>query len=133
MLLGRQDVVILDMGAGIEHLTRGTAKGVDMMLIITEPTKNSVQTAKVVRKLAADLGIKNVKVVGNKINGDKDEAFLQSQFATDEFVGMLPFEEAILEAAKGGLVDVTDSCQPVGTQMRLMYERIRRECSMDEK
>jgi len=50
LILDQNDVVILDMGAGIEHLTRGTSKGMDLMIIVTEPSKTSVQTAAVVKK-----------------------------------------------------------------------------------
>jgi len=124
LLLGKQDVVVLDMGAGIEHLTRGTSRGVDIMLVVTEPSKNSVQTAKVVRQLAEQLGLKNIKIVGNKIRSDKDAAFLEAQFAPGEIIGMLPFQESILEAAMGGPVDVTDSSQPVGTALRAIYDKI---------
>lgn len=126
LLLGKQDVVVLDMGAGIEHLTRGTARGVDVMLVVTEPTKNSVQTAKVVKKLADEIGVRNTKIIGNKIRCEKEAEFLKAQFATGEMIGMLPFDEAILEAAMGGPVDVTDSSQPVGAQMRIVYDRLLR-------
>jgi CO dehydrogenase maturation factor len=124
LLLGKQDVVVLDMGAGIEHLTRGTSKGVDVMLVVTEPTKNSAQTAKVVRHLADEIGVKKVKIIGNKIRSEKEEAFLRTQFEAGEIIGMLPFDDSILEAAMGGPVDVTDSSQPVGAQMRMMYDCI---------
>ncbi|MBU2703110.1 CO dehydrogenase maturation factor [Sporomusaceae bacterium BoRhaA] len=124
LLLGKQDVVVLDMGAGIEHLTRGTSKGVDVMLIVTEPTKNSVQTAKVVKKLATDLGIKNIKIVGNRLRNKQDEAFVKSQFEAGEMIGWLPFDEAILTAAMDGPVDVTDSKDPVGREIRAIYDRL---------
>lgn len=128
LLLGKQDMVVLDMGAGIEHLTRGTSKGVDIMLIVTEPTKNSVHTAKVVKKLADDLGVTNTKIIGNKVRNEKDAAFLREQFAIGEIIGMLPFDESVLEAAMGGPVDVTETCHPIGAQMRIVYDRILRGC-----
>ncbi len=124
LLLGKQDVVVLDMGAGIEHLTRGTSKGVDVMLIVTEPTKNSVQTAKVVKKLATDLGIGNIKVVGNRLRSNQDEVFLKSQFEAGEMIGWLPFDETILTAAMDGPVDVTESNNPVGREIRAIYDRL---------
>lgn len=124
LLLGKQDVVVLDMGAGIEHLTRGTSKGVDVMLVVTEPTKNSVQTAKVVKQLAIDLGIKNIKIVGNKIRGSQDEAFLQSQFLPGEIIGKLPFDEDILEAAMDGPVNIIKQSRPVGLEITNIYNRI---------
>jgi len=124
LLLGKQDIVVLDMGAGIEHLTRGTSRGVDVMLIVTEPTKNSVQTAKVVKKLANDLGIENIKIVGNRLRSHHDEEFLQAQFETGEIIGWLPFDEAILNAAMDGPVDIADSTNPAGKNLRAIYNRL---------
>ena len=76
LLLDTNDVVILDMGAGIEHLTRGTSEGVDLMIIVTEPGKSSVQTARIVEKLARDLKIRNVKFIANKVRTEKEEKFI---------------------------------------------------------
>ncbi|UNC93382.1 ATP-binding protein [Candidatus Contubernalis alkaliaceticus] len=99
LLFDKNDVVILDMSAGIEHLTRGTSDGVDTMIIVTEPTKVSVQTAKVVQKLAQDLGIRKIKVLGNKIRHSKEEEFIRAQFTEDELIGVLKFDEGVWETA----------------------------------
>ena len=99
LLLDSNEVVIMDMGAGIEHLTRGTARGVDVMLIVTEPSKVSIQTANVVRKLAGELGVQQIKVIGNKIRNDKDAAFVRSGFGPEEVLGMIGFNESILDQA----------------------------------
>lgn len=128
LLLDKRDVVVLDMGAGIEHLTRGTAKGVDIMLVIAEPSKNSVQTARVITRLAGDLGVGKVKIIGNKIRDEKEALFLQAEFAAAEIIGLLPFSEAILAAAMSGPVDATDGSRPPGEQLRLIFDRILREC-----
>ena len=80
LILGEKDTVILDMGAGIEQLTRGTAHGVDVFVIVTEPSKVSVQTVKVIQKLALELGIPRTVVVGNKVRNLKDENFLRDHF-----------------------------------------------------
>ncbi|HBQ64806.1 MAG TPA: carbon monoxide dehydrogenase, partial [Clostridiales bacterium] len=58
--------VILDMGAGIEHLARGTAQAVDLLLIVTEPGLSSLRTAVNCETLARDLGISNIQYIGNK-------------------------------------------------------------------
>ncbi len=97
LLLGKQDVVILDFGAGIEHLTRGTARGVDLMLIVTEPTKVSVDTARVIKKLSSDMEVPKVKVVGNKVRTDKEMDFLKKSFSPDELLGILEYKEEIWE------------------------------------
>lgn len=99
LLFDINDVVILDMSAGIEHLTRGTSDGVDVMLVITEPTRVSVQTARVVQKLAQDLGVQEIKILGNKVRHQKEKDFLQGQFSPEEIIGILPFDEGVWETA----------------------------------
>lgn len=101
LLLKRQEMVILDMGAGIEHLTRGTARGVDIMLIVTEPTLASIQTARVVQKLARELGIEKIKFVGNKIRQHRDEEFILNHIPAGDVIGLIPFQSEILDQAAG--------------------------------
>ncbi len=97
LLLDKKEVVVLDMSAGIEHLTRGTARGVDMVLVVTEPTRISVKTAGVVKQLALDLGIKDVKILGNKVRRPEEEDFLKDNFSPKEIIGILPFAEKVWE------------------------------------
>lgn len=99
LLLSAKETVILDMGAGIEQLTRGTARGVDSLIIVTEPTKVSVKTANVVKRLAQDLGVPNIKVVGNKVRNDAESNFLRSSFLPGELLGLLPFSNDLADAA----------------------------------
>jgi CO dehydrogenase maturation factor len=71
-LLQNEEVVIMDMEAGIEHLGRGTAEGVEAMLIVVEPSAQSIETARRIQRLASDLGVKKVFAVANKIENDSD-------------------------------------------------------------
>ena len=97
LILGEQDTVILDMGAGIEQLTRGTAQGVDVLVIVTEPSKVSVQTVKVIQKLALELGIPRVVVIGNKVRNAKEESFLRDRFPVDQLIGIIPYSDELME------------------------------------
>lgn len=72
MVLDRDEVLIMDMEAGVEHLGRGTAEGVDLMLIVVEPGLRSVETAMRIKSLAADVGITNVAGVVNKVRTQED-------------------------------------------------------------
>ncbi len=108
MLLDREEGVVLDMSAGIEHLTRGTARGVEVMLVVVEPTRAGVSTAKAVDRLAADLEIKQVYFVGNKIRSEEDRAYLESQLPPERFTGMIPFSEQVLEKARRGIPLVSE-------------------------
>lgn len=124
LLFDQEDVVILDMSAGIEHLTRGTSQGVDLVLVVTEPTRVSTQTAKVVQKLAHELGVARVKVLGNKIRSQKEEDFFRSRFNPRDIIGVIPFDERVLEMAMDGSgVLQEDSIKG----MAEVYERIVKE------
>ena len=77
MLLTADDVVLLDMEAGIEHLGRGTIVGVDHLLIVVIPSKSSIRTALKIKKLADDVQIPHVWFVGNLVQDEEDKLFLQ--------------------------------------------------------
>ena len=98
LILARDDVVVLDMEAGIEHLGRGTASAVDRLIVVVEPGKRSVETAHHIQALAKDLGLKNIVLVGNKVRGDQDRLFLESQLPEFTFLGFLPYDPRVIEA-----------------------------------
>lgn len=98
LLTGKKDVVIMDMGAGIEHLSRGTARGVDFMLVVVEPSINSIKTAGLVKKLASDLGIEKTKIIGNKIKNDYEKDFVLNSFEKGEVIGFVGFDENIVKS-----------------------------------
>jgi CO dehydrogenase maturation factor len=101
MMIARQEWVILDMEAGIEHLGRGTALGVDNMLVVVEPNRTSAETAHRIRRLAADIGIKRVRVVGNKVRNASDEDLIRKQCEGLEILGFLPLSDQIRRISTG--------------------------------
>ncbi len=98
VVLARDEVVVMDMEAGIEHLGRGTARAVDKLLVVVEPGRRSLDTAEHIRQLASEIGLKSIAVIGNKIRGEKDEAFLKEHLSDFQFLGFLPYDEALIEA-----------------------------------
>ena len=109
LVLKRDEVVILDMEAGIEHLGRGTAMGVDLMISVVEPGQRSVETAHRVREMAAGLGIKQFAVVVNKsTNAADDLAWMRKEFGEESVIGIIPFDPRIAEADRTGraLIDI---------------------------
>jgi len=102
MLLDREEAVVMDMSAGIEHLTRGTSRGIKMMLVVVEPTRAGLNTALAVDRLAGDLEIDQVLFVGNKIRTEADREYLESSLPPDRFAGMVAFSEQVLERARRG-------------------------------
>jgi len=110
--------VILDMEAGVEHLGRGTAAGVDMMLVVVDPGRRSLQTAQLVRELAGDIGVENVAAVINKHRSDQQRELLEQELSPLPVAGGLPYDEAIAAA------DLEGVCPYRGTpeQRRLLEE-----------
>lgn len=98
LLLRAEDVLLLDMYAGVEHLGRATVDFVDAMLIVSEPTRRSLSTATQIRKLAQDIGLNRLYLVGNKIRHPKEVAFLQSEAEGLPLLGWLPADEKVQEA-----------------------------------
>ncbi|NPV30659.1 MAG: P-loop NTPase [Firmicutes bacterium] len=125
LLLGNHEVVILDMGAGIEHLTRGTARGVDLMLVVTEPTKVSVDTARVIQKLAGEMGVPKIKVIGNKVRSAREREFLYEHFREEEILGCLEFDEELWE--KGMLEDPRGLREILLKSVTKVFDQILRE------
>lgn len=98
LLLARKEAVILDMEAGVEHLGRATARAVDKLIIVVEPGRRSLETARRIQKLAQDIGIQNMAVVGNRIRSQQDEQFLISNLAGLEILGFIPYDPKIADA-----------------------------------
>jgi CO dehydrogenase maturation factor len=103
IVLARDEVVVMDMEAGIEHLGRATASAVDRLIVVVEPGRRSMDTAGHIRKLASEIGLKNIVLVGNKIRSSKDETFLKENLKDFEFLGFIPYDEALIEADLDGV------------------------------
>ncbi len=102
--------VVLDMEAGVEHLGRGTAQGVDRMLVVVEPGQRSIQTALTIRRYAADIGIANVGVVINKYRSHDELRAIEERLADLEIVGRFPYSESVAAA------DLQGACPYTGSQ-----------------
>jgi len=102
LLLERDEVVILDMDAGLEHLGRGTAQGVDAFIVVVEPGKRSLQTAEAVKQLAKELGIGQCYAVGSKTQNDADRQFIVDNLAGFETLGFINHNPKIGEADRLG-------------------------------
>ncbi|RLB84609.1 MAG: carbon monoxide dehydrogenase, partial [Deltaproteobacteria bacterium] len=103
VVLSRDEVVVMDMEAGIEHLGRATASAVDKLIVVVEPGRRSIDTAGYIKKLASEIGLKNICVVGNKIRSKKDEEFLKKHMSSFKLLGFIPYDEALIEADLDGV------------------------------
>lgn len=103
-LLFRQDeLLILDMYAGVEHLGRATVDFVDAMLVVVEPTRRSLGTAVQIKKLSEDIGLNRLFLVGNKVRTPDEAAFLTQETPGIPVLGFLPADLAVQEADRLGI------------------------------
>ncbi len=100
----RDEVVIIDMVAGVEHLGRGTAKDVDVLLVVVEPYFKSLETGSRTMDLAAELGIPDVRIVANKVRDEEDRAAIEEFCAQHdlEIAGTIPYDRDIMRADQEG-------------------------------
>jgi len=102
LLLDKKNALVLDMEAGIEHLSRGTVEDVDRLLIVVEPSRASIETAQRINKLAQELGLHHISVIGNKIKSDAEKDFLREALSEIEFAGFVPYDEKLQQAELAG-------------------------------
>lgn len=125
-LVYRNEVVIVDMEAGIEHLGRATADSVDAFIVVVEPGQRSLQTALTVKRLAADIGINRCFAVGSKVNGQKDRDFIVSGLPDMEVLGFISRSEKIMEADLQGVspFDMDENAVEEARQVRQRLDHI---------
>ena len=121
LLLARNEVVIMDMEAGIEHLGRATASAVDRLIMVVEPGRRSMETAQTIKKLSQDMGINNVAVVGNKLRSPVEKEIIGSLLPGFEFLGFIPYDQTIVDADLAN-ASVIDSSQAVISEVKRIYQ-----------
>lgn len=99
LILNRDDVVIIDFEAGLEHLGRGTAKGIDIMLIVTGAYRKSLDLSEKLLRLAKKMGVKKPFVVGNNVPNDKARKIIQDWAENHdvELIGNIPHDNDVLD------------------------------------
>lgn len=102
LVLGRSEVVIMDMDAGVENLGRGTAKAVDAFIIVVEPGQRSFQTARAIQRLAKDLGVKKCYIVGSKTHDENERRFIIDSLSDFEVLGFINYHSEVGEADRLG-------------------------------
>lgn len=103
VLIERDEYVIVDMEAGLEHLGRGSTAYIDALLVVVEPGQRSFQTAYQTKKLAADLGIKNIYIVGNKVMDEDDLTLIKENLGDLSLIGYMEYNNKVMEADKQGI------------------------------
>lgn len=102
LVFRRDDVVVMDMEAGLEHLGRGTASMMDQFVVVIEPGARSVQTYQRIKQLAADIGVTQVRVVANKVRDQRDEEFIKAHIPAEDLLGFIHYSADVIEADRNG-------------------------------
>lgn len=103
LLFRKDDILLLDMYAGVEHLGRATVDFVDAMLVVVEPTRRSLGTAAQIKKLANDIGLQRLYLVGNKVRNEDEAKFLETETPDLPVLGYLPADLKVQEADRLGI------------------------------
>ena len=103
LLIRKEDILLLDMYAGVEHLGRATVDFVDAMLVVVEPTRRSLGTAAQIKSLAEDIGLNRLWLVGNKVRNAEEAQFLKNESPGIPVLGLLPADLGVQEADRLGI------------------------------
>jgi len=103
LVLNKNESLIMDMEAGVEHLGRATSRGVDCMIVVIEPGQRSIDSAHKIIRMAHEIGLKNIRFVANKVNGTNDEEFIRQAFPGHDLLGFIPYSEEIRRNDRNGL------------------------------
>lgn len=132
LLFRKDDVLLMDMYAGVEHLGRATVDFVDLMLVVVEPTRRSLGTAGQIRKLANDIGLKRLMLVGNKVRNSDEAEFLAKESPGMHVLGFLPHDPLVQEADRLGAA-VYDYVPPLRRAAEAMADLLEQETAEIER
>ena len=104
LLIEREEVILVDMEAGLEHLGRGTTGEMDGLIVVIEPSLRSIETLHRIRPLAADIGVKKIWPLANKIATEEEREFIESQLGDDHLLACLPYSERVVKSHRGQAV-----------------------------
>jgi len=124
LLFRKDDILILDMYAGVEHLGRATVDFVDAMLVVVEPTRRSLGTAAQIKKLANDIGLTRLWLVGNKVRHPEEQTFLLAESPGIPVLGFLAADLSVQEADRLGIAvyDYVPELKAATHQMAIKLE-----------
>jgi CO dehydrogenase maturation factor len=129
LLFRKDEILIMDMYAGVEHLGRATVDFVDAMLLVVEPTRRSLGTAAQIKSLAADIGLEDLWLVGNKVRNEEETKFLAEESPGLPILGILPADLGVQEADRLGIsvYDYVPSLRESTEKMIEILDRSRAE------
>ena len=123
LVLYRNETLIMDMEAGVEHLGRATAQGVDVMVVVTEPGQRSVDCAKAVTRMGSEIGIKNFVYAANKVTSDNDAAFIRESLGKQVDV-IIPYSECLRAADRQGVSVLDNADGELMEKLEVLLQKI---------
>jgi len=126
LVLFKDETLIMDMEAGIEHLGRATASGVDVMIVVVEPGQRSIDSAKTILRMANEIGLKKAVIVGNKAANGREEAFIKNALSGYEVLTVLPYSEAVRTADRQGVCASDIADEKLEKALQELYSGIER-------
>lgn len=119
ILLRRDEVVLMDMYAGVEHLGRATASAMEALIVVVEPTGRSLATAAQIKKLANDIGLTRLFLVGSKVQTAEERIYITEHSPQLPVLGFMPFTAQVQQADRAGAAIYDES-----TDMRAAAKEI---------
>jgi CO dehydrogenase maturation factor len=129
LLLEKDESIVMDMEAGVEHLGRATAQNVSHLFIVTEANLSSIEATKKIARLAQDIKIKEVSVILNKFRDEEDLDFVKNNILPLPLIGSIPFDEDLLEFGRNKSIDLenTDAYKSIlEIKNKVLKERVHR-------
>lgn len=123
LVLYRDEVVLMDMEAGVEHLGRATSKSVDALLVVVNPGKRSRVAAEKIKKLGEDLGISRILVIGNRIRSEEDKKLVRDSMEGFEVIGFVPELDEIVNSDREG-VRPYENIDDVPTELKELSDKL---------
>ena len=120
LVLYKNETLIMDMEAGIEHLGRGTVTGVDVMVIVVEPGQRALDCAGAVINMSKEIGLRNFVIVGNKVTNEEDKRYIVDGLPEMNVSAFLPYSEGIRTADREGI----SGLDGMGNEERAVIERL---------
>jgi len=104
LVVERDEAVVLDMEAGVEHMGRGTARHVDVMLVVVNANVKALETAKRIHELGVKAGMNRILLVGNKIENEAQKGAIMKYAKENslQVLDYLPFDQMVVEAEMRG-------------------------------
>lgn len=124
LILYKNETIVLDMEAGVEHLGRATAKGVDLMLVVVEPGQRSIESTRRILRMAHEIGLHQIKIVANKVVSGEDFTRIKHAFPDHEIIGSIPLADEIRRADRDGISVLEGLSAPILQKFLEITEKV---------